>query len=81
MTMPRFMHDKKPSDKARQRGAGFGYVCNENVCKNSAHVLNVHQCEFEEGTLYLGILLPAVPRPTDCIFMANGAPGGWGPNF
>ena len=42
-----FMHDKKAiQTKPGSVGASFGYVCNENVCKNAAHVLNV-LCEFE----------------------------------
>ncbi len=58
-------------------GASFGYVCNENVCKNAAHVLNV-LCEFEKDP-YLGILCP--PFPTHGVYFMNMSSGGWGPNF
>ena len=72
-----FMHDKKPSDPPGSVGASFGYVCNENVCKNAAHVLNV-LCEFEKDP-YLGILCP--PFPTHGLYFMNMCSGGWGPNF
>lgn len=73
-----FMHDKKAiQTKPGSVGASFGYVCNENVCKNAAHVLNV-LCEFENDP-YLGILCP--PYPTHGLYFMNMCSGGWGPNF
>ena len=73
-----FMHDKKAiQTKPGSVGASFGYVCNENVCKNSAHVLNV-LCEFENDP-YLGILCP--PYPSHGLYFMNMCSGGWGPNF
>lgn len=73
-----FMHDKKAiQTKPGSVGASFGYVCNENVCKNAAHVLNV-LCEFEKDP-YLGILCP--PYPTHGLYFMNMCSGGWGPNF
>ncbi len=73
-----FMHDKKAiQTKPGSVGASFGYVCNENVCKNSAHVINV-LCEFENDP-YLGILCP--PYPTHGLYFMNMCSGGWGPNF
>lgn len=73
-----FMHDKKAiQTRPGSVGASFGYVCNENVCKNAAHVLNV-LCEFERDP-YLGILCP--PYPTHGLYFMNMCSGGWGPNF
>ena len=73
-----FMHDKKAiQTKPGITGASFGYVCNENVCKNAAHVRNV-LCEFENDP-YLGILCP--PYPTHGLYFLNMCSGGWGPNF
>ena len=73
-----FMHDKKAiQTKPGSVGASFGYVCNENVCKNAAHVLNV-LCEFENDP-YLGILCP--PYPAHGLYFMNMCSGGWGPNF
>lgn len=73
-----FMHDKKAiQTRPGSVGASFGYVCNENVCKNAAHVLNV-LCEFEKDP-YLGILCP--PYPTHGLYFMNICSGGWGPNF
>ena len=73
-----FMHDKKAiQTKPGSVGASFGYVCNENVCKNAAHVLNV-LCEFENDP-YLGILCP--PFPAHGLYFMNMCSGGWGPNF
>ncbi len=73
-----FMHDKKAiQTRPGSVGASFGYVCNENVCKNAAHVLNV-LCEFEKDP-YLGILCP--PYPTHGLYFMNMCSGGWGPNF
>lgn len=73
-----FMHDKKAiQTKPGSVGASFGYVCNENVCKNAAHVRNV-LCEFENDP-YLGILCP--PYPTHGLYFLNMCSGGWGPNF
>ena len=73
-----FMHDKKAiQTRPGSVGASFGYVCNENVCKNTAHVLNV-LCEFEKDP-YLGILCP--PYPTHGLYFMNMCSGGWGPNF
>ena len=73
-----FMHDKKAiQTKPGSVGASFGYVCNENICKNAAHVLNV-LCEFEKDP-YLGILCP--PYPTHGLYFMNMCSGGWGPNF
>ncbi|PWM56369.1 MAG: rhamnan synthesis protein F [Subdoligranulum variabile] len=73
-----FMHDKKAiQTKPGSVGASFGYVCNENVCKNAAHVRNV-LCEFERDP-YLGILCP--PYPTHGLYFMNMCSGGWGPNF
>ena len=72
------MHDKKAiQTRPGSVGASFGYVCNENVCKNAAHVLNV-LCEFEKDP-YLGILCP--PYPTHGLYFMNMCSGGWGPNF
>ena len=72
------MHDKKAiQTRPGSVGASFGYVCNENVCKNAAHVLNV-LCEFERDP-YLGILCP--PYPTHGLYFMNMCSGGWGPNF
>ena len=63
-----FMHDKKAiQTKPGSVGASFGYVCNENVCKNAAHVLNV-LCEFENDP-YLGILCP--PYPSHGLYFLN----------
>ena len=73
-----FMHDKKAiQTRPGSVGASFGYVCNENVCKNAAHVLNV-LCEFERDP-YLGILCP--PYTTHGLYFMNMCSGGWGPNF
>ena len=73
-----FMHDKKAiQTRPGSVGASFGYVCNENVCKNAAHVLNV-LCEFERDP-YLGILCP--PYPTHGLYFMNMCSGGWGPNL
>lgn len=73
-----FMHDKKAvQTKPGSVGASFGYVCNENVCKNAAHVLNV-LCEFEKDPR-LGILCP--PFPTHGLYFMNMCSNGWGPNF
>ena len=73
-----FMHDKKAiQTKPGSVGASFGYVCNENVCKNAAHVLNI-LCEFENDP-YLGILCP--PFPAHGLYFMNMCSGGWGPNF
>ena len=73
-----FMHDKKAiQTKPGSVGASFGYVCNENVCHSSAHVLNV-LTEFEKDP-YLGILCP--PFPTHGAYFLNMCSGGWGPNF
>lgn len=73
-----FMHDKKAiQTKPGSVGASFGYVCNENICKNAAHVRNV-LCEFEKDE-YLGILCP--PYPTHGLYFMNLCSGGWGPNF
>ena len=73
-----FMHDKKAiQTRPGSVGASFGYVCNENVCKNAAHVLNV-LCEFARDP-YLGILCP--PYPTHGLYFMNMCSGGWGPNF
>ena len=41
-------------------GASFGYVCNENICKNAAHVQNI-LCEFERDPR-LGLLCPPFPH-------------------
>ena len=50
-----FMHDKKAiQTKPGSVGASFGYVCNENICKNADYVLNV-LTEFEKDP-YLGLL-------------------------
>ena len=60
-----FMHDKKAiQTKPGSVGASFGYVCNENICKNADHVLNI-LCEFEKDPR-LGILCPPFPH-MDCI--------------
>lgn len=73
-----FMHDKKAiQTKPGSVGASFGYVCNENVCKNPDHVLNV-LCEFEKDPR-LGILCP--PFPTHGLYFMNMCSNGWGPNF
>ncbi len=73
-----FMHDKKAiQTKPGSVGASFGYVCNENVCKNADHVLNV-LCEFEKDPR-LGILCP--PFPTHGLYFMNMCSNGWGPNF
>lgn len=73
-----FMHDKKAvQTRPGSVGAGFGYVCNENICKNAAHVLNV-LCEFENDP-YLGMLCP--PYPAHGLYFMNLCSGGWGPNF
>ena len=72
------MHDKKAiQTKPGSVGASFGYVCNENVCKNAAHVLNI-LCEFENDP-YLGILCP--PFPAHGLYFMNMCSGGWYPNF
>lgn len=73
-----FMHDKKAiQTKPGSVGAGFGYVCNENICKNADHVLNI-LTEFEKDP-YLGLLCP--PFPTHGLYFMNVCSGGWGPNF
>ena len=73
-----FMHDKKAvQTKPGSVGAGFGWVCNENVCKNADHVLNV-LCEFEKDPR-LGLLCP--PFPTHGVYFMNLCSNGWGPNF
>lgn len=73
-----FMHDKKAiQTKPGSVGASFGYVCNENICKNSDHVLNI-LTEFEKDP-YLGILCP--PYPTHGVYFMNLCSNGWGPNF
>ena len=60
-----FMHDKKAiQTKPGSVGASFGYVCNENICKNADYVLNV-LTEFEKDP-YLGLLCPPFP-PMACI--------------
>ncbi len=73
-----FMHDKKAiQTRPGSVGASFGYVCNENICKNAEYVLNV-LTEFERDP-YLGILCP--PFPTHGVYFLNMCSGGWGPNF
>ena len=73
-----FMHDKKAiQTKPGSVGASFGYVCNENICKDSTHVLNI-LTEFEKDP-YLGILCP--PFPTHGVYFMNLCSNGWGPNF
>lgn len=73
-----FMHDKKATQtKPGSVGEGFRYICNENICKNSEHVLNI-LCEFERDP-YLGLLCP--PFPTHGVYFLNMCSGGWGPNF
>lgn len=73
-----FMHDKKAiQTKPGSVGASFGYVCNENICKNADHVLNI-LCEFEKDPR-LGILCP--PFPTHGLYFMNMCSNGWGPNF
>ena len=73
-----FMHDKKAvQTKPGSVGGSFGYVCNENVCKNADHVLNI-LCEFERDPR-LGLLCP--PFPTHGLYFMNLCSGGWGPNF
>ncbi|MCI6175015.1 rhamnan synthesis F family protein [bacterium] len=73
-----FMHDKKAiQTKPGSVGASFGYVCNENICKNSTHVLNI-LTEFEKDP-YLGLLCP--PFPTHGVYFMNLCSNGWGPNF
>ena len=73
-----FMHDKKAvQTKPGSVGASFGYVCNENICKNPDHVLNI-LCEFEKDPR-LGILCP--PFPTHGLYFMNMCSNGWGPNF
>ena len=73
-----FMHDKKAiQTKPGSVGASFGYVCNENVCKNAAHVQNV-LLEFEHDPR-LGLLCP--PYPSHGLYFMNLCSGGWGPNF
>lgn len=47
-----FMHDKKAiQTKPGSVGASFGYVCNENICKNADYVLNV-LTEFEKTLIW-----------------------------
>ena len=73
-----FMHDKKAiQTKPGSVGASFGYVCNENICKNADYVLNV-LTEFEKDP-YLGLLCP--PFPTHGVYFMNMCSNGWGPNF
>lgn len=73
-----FMHDKKAiQTKPGSVGAGFGYICNENICKNADYVRNV-LLEFERDP-YLGLLCP--PYPTHGVYFLNMCSGGWGPNF
>ena len=73
-----FMHDKKAiQTKPGSVGASFGYVCNENICKNAAHVQNI-LCEFERDPR-LGLLCP--PFPTHGLYFMNMCSSGWGPNF
>ena len=73
-----FMHDKKAvQTKPGSVGASFGYVCNENICKNADHVLNI-LCEFERDER-LGLLCP--PFPTHGLYFMNMCSNGWGPNF
>lgn len=73
-----FMHDKKAiQTKPGSVGASFGYVCNENICKNAAHVQNI-LTEFEKDP-HLGLLCP--PFPTHGLYFMNMCSGGWGPNF
>lgn len=73
-----FMHDKKAvQTKPGSVGASFGYICNENICKNASYVQNV-LCEFEKDP-YLGILCP--PFPSHGLYFLNMCSGGWGPNF
>lgn len=66
-------HQTKPGSV----GASFGYVCNENICKNADYVLNV-LTEFEKDP-YLGLLCP--PFPTHGVYFMNMCSNGWGPNF
>ena len=73
-----FMHDKKAiQTKPGSVGTSFGYVCNENICKNADYVLNV-LTEFEKDP-YLGLLCP--PFPTHGVYFMNMCSNGWGPNF
>ena len=72
-----FMHDKRPSDQARQRRCQLRLCLQRNVCKNAAHVLNI-LCEFENDP-YLGILCP--PFPARGLYFMNMCSGGWGPQL
>lgn len=73
-----FMHDKKAiQTKPGSVGASFGYVCNENICKNADYVLNV-LTEFEKDP-YLGLLCP--PFPTHGVYFMNMCSNGWGPTL